>query len=238
MTTPSDGGRPSVRAETRDEIQHELGSSLTILKGYLRMLADERAGGLNDEQTGFVREAQRQVDRICGLAEDLRADSLAPIAAARVRRVELSELLAVAAQSLLPMLEERALAVVLEIDPELPALPLDATRFEQVVTNLLSNALELAPKASAIRVRAFERSGHAEISVCDEGPGFAADEVEGVFLPYVRGRGAGRVPGRGLGLAICRSIVEAHGGVIEAVVDPAGGHVRVRLPIERGESGV
>jgi two-component system sensor histidine kinase KdpD len=112
--------------------------------------------------------------------------------------------------------------VRLEIDLGSDRLLLDAdyTQVEQMLTNLLENAARHAPAGSTIRVTA-RRHGHlVELAIADEGPGIAEFERDLVFEPFRRGYGSSS---SGIGLAICRAIVEAHGGSISVGVAPGGG---------------
>jgi two-component system sensor histidine kinase KdpD len=108
-----------------------------------------------------------------------------------------------------------------------------------VLLNLLSNAAKFAPEASLISVESRtvdSASGPAiEISVRDEGPGVSETEAEAIFAPFVRGEAASsaRIDGVGLGLAICRRILEAHGGAICVLPDEPGGVFRMTIPLDR-----
>jgi len=102
----------------------------------------------------------------------------------------------------------------------LPLAEADYTLLDQVLTNLLENAARHSPKNGVIRVRARERDGMIEISVTDQGPGIAPDDVQRVFEPFSRGEGSNS---SGVGLAICKAIVEAHGGTIGVERGKGGG---------------
>ena len=114
----------------------------------------------------------------------------------------------------------------------------DPLRLEQVLTNLVGNAVKYAPHGGCIevRLRAFEKPGEwverwAEVTVSDDGPGVPQAEWERVLEPYVRAQGPASAGGLGLGLAICRRLVDAHGGEISLGERPGGGcAVRFTLP--------
>ena len=111
--------------------------------------------------------------------------------------------------------------------------PLDPVLFEQVLLNLLDNALKFSPPGSPIAITAWTGDGAARLAVADHGPGLAPGEEEQVFEKLRRGSRAAQVPGAGLGLAICRSILQAHGGTIVAANRPEGGlQVTLTLPLE------
>ncbi|HEV7487650.1 MAG TPA: PAS domain-containing sensor histidine kinase [Thermoanaerobaculia bacterium] len=106
----------------------------------------------------------------------------------------------------------------LEFTPEPERLDVraDSGKIEQVVTNLITNAVKFSPHGSTIRVRIVRRDGMAILSVTDEGPGIAADEIPRLFRPFQRGSAVvtGQEQSVGLGLVICKKIVEGHGGRI------------------------
>jgi two-component system sensor histidine kinase KdpD len=121
-----------------------------------------------------------------------------------------------------------------EVAPDLPLLAADPQRLEQVVLNLLDNALKYSSPAGPVLVRARAGAGYVELQVRDEGIGVPAADQAGLFTKFQRAENARRlqVPGTGLGLFICRSIVEAHGGRISLESTPgAGTCVTCRLPI-------
>jgi signal transduction histidine kinase len=116
----------------------------------------------------------------------------------------------------------------------------DGRRIEQVLDNLLSNALKFTPPGGMVRVGARVDGTDAVLSVRDSGLGIPADERDRIFERFSRAPSAVRdqVPGSGLGLAVCRMIVERHGGHIEVDSEEgAGTTVLVRLPLEPATEG-
>jgi signal transduction histidine kinase len=121
----------------------------------------------------------------------------------------------------------------------LPPVLADAHRVEQVLYNLLDNAIKYSPQGGRIAVEATVAGGEVVVSVVDEGLGIPADEIPALFERFHRGQTARArgIGGTGLGLAICKGIVEAHGGRIWAESPPTGnGHargtaVRFTLPV-------
>jgi signal transduction histidine kinase len=114
-----------------------------------------------------------------------------------------------------------------------PSLPLDAPKIQQVVLNLVNNALQHTPPGSAVTVRAFPRGAEAVLEIADQGQGIVPEVAAGLFTAYVHGRreGTGADRSVGLGLAITRMIVIAHRGRVSATSEPGVGSVfTVHLP--------
>jgi two-component system sensor histidine kinase KdpD len=112
-------------------------------------------------------------------------------------------------------------------------VPLDPVLLEQVLLNLLDNALKFSPPGSPIEIDGWVLDQQAWLTVTDHGPGFAPGEEEVVFEKLRRGSCSATAPGAGLGLAICRGIIQAHGGTIHAASRPRGGaQITLTLPIE------
>ncbi|HEX3480793.1 MAG TPA: HAMP domain-containing sensor histidine kinase [Kofleriaceae bacterium] len=128
--------------------------------------------------------------------------------------------------------------LVMSVPDEPVRMPCDPMRIEQVLTNLVNNAIKYSPPGGSVRVAIARRPDAVVITVADDGVGMSADEVDHVFDPFRRGAGAGAgagVPGAGLGLFVARRIVEAHGGEITvASTQGTGSTFTVRLPGRAG----
>ena len=123
--------------------------------------------------------------------------------------------------------------VDLSLPGDLPPIHVDASLVVQVLVNLLDNAVKYTPEGTAIHVRAVAEVGWLRVVVEDEGPGLPGTDPARLFDKFQRGAGEGTVVGVGLGLAICRAIVQAHGGAIRAESRAAGGaRFEFTLPTE------
>ncbi len=123
-------------------------------------------------------------------------------------------------------------AVKVELDEHMPLIEFDAVLLERVFCNLLENAAKYSPPDSCIAIEVTADSQHAVITVSNAGTGFARDKLTEVFEPFARGNAESNVGGVGMGLAICRAVIEAHGGHISASNPEAGGaSVRFTLPL-------
>jgi two-component system, OmpR family, sensor histidine kinase KdpD len=136
-------------------------------------------------------------------------------------------------QRLAPKLEGHP--VDMQVPDDLPLMPVDYVQLEQVLWNLLQNALAYAPPGSPVLIAATQQADSIMLHIGDHGPGIPLDERTRVFEKFYRlpqAQPAG-LHGAGLGLAICKGVIEAHGGEI-AILDRAGGGtlVTIRLPLE------
>ena len=121
--------------------------------------------------------------------------------------------------------------VQIDVPLDLPAVMADRQRIVQVINNLLANADRHSPESAAIRIRAVHEGVHVAISISDEGRGVPADMLPHLFRKHVRLSGDRGVRGAGLGLAICKGLVEAHGGRIWAESEGAGSGTRFTFTI-------
>jgi two-component system sensor histidine kinase KdpD len=122
--------------------------------------------------------------------------------------------------------------IVLNVPADLPLVSIDEVLIERVLINLLENALRYAPPDTPIEIRASAAPGEVTVEVLDRGPGFQGGEEGRVFEKFFRGEAGRARHGVGLGLAVARAIVEAHGGRIEAH-NRAGGGASIRFTLPR-----
>lgn len=214
-----------------------------ILQG-LRGGADVVEMGLNKNDLKIAKGGwaiqKRNLDRIISLTMNMLAFS-------RQRRVEtslnrLAPLIEDCAQVLESQCAARQIALIVDTDPEMPPIPLDAPLIHQALMNLLSNAVEaVEPGAGAVTVRTVyratgggkdKRHPEVEIAIIDNGPGIPASKQPWVFEPFATTKGA---RGTGLGLAVAKRVVEEHGGrIMLESVEGRGCTFRVVLPADAG----
>ena len=113
--------------------------------------------------------------------------------------------------------------VAVRLQQDLPLVRFDAVLIERVLCNLVENAAKYTPSGSRIEIAASRRGAWIDVTVYDDGPGLRPGSEEAIFEKFTRGERESALPGVGLGLAICRAIVEAHGGTIRASDSPLGG---------------
>jgi signal transduction histidine kinase len=220
------------REELLSVVSHELRTPVTVIGGYNRLLLAGEVGPLNEEQRRFLQESGKSCQRLDDFIGNLleasrvsRGDEVLELGTGPVAPVVES-----VAAMFRPLLEEHRFTLVLDLDPEARAR-FDRLRVEQILTNLVGNAVKYARPGGTIEVaaRALPEPSEpgerrfVEIAVSDDGPGVAAQDRERIFEAYVQAGEESRAGGLGLGLAICRSLVESHGGRIDVGEADAGG---------------
>jgi signal transduction histidine kinase len=233
------------RAGERDQLErmkdefvltasHELRSPLTSVQGFaeLLLLERERLSPKQAETAEVILDNTRHLVRLLNDLLDL-ARSDAGRLTIRPEPTDAASLIEDAARTMRAQLDARRQELHLEIEAELPRIEADRDRIRQVLVNLLTNANEYCPERAGIRVKARRADAEVEIDVIDDGPGMPEQQLEHIFERFSRGDAGEtqRVGGTGLGLAISKSLIELHGGTIEAESTPGGGSTfRVRLP--------
>jgi signal transduction histidine kinase len=229
----------AARDEVLAVVSHELRTPVTVIGGYSRILLREDVGPLTPEQRRFLEESSKACRRLDAFIERLLAAS--PVALGgevlEVAGGALAPLLADVAERMRLLFEERRSRIAVDVAPGCRAR-FDPVRIEQVLTNLLDNALKYAaPEVSVeISARPVEVEGRpmVEVAVADDGPGIPPEERERVFQAYARGQKP-CANGLGLGLALCKRIVEGHGGRISLSERPGGG-CRFAFTLPRAEA--
>jgi len=215
-------------------VSHDLRTPLTSLRLLVEALDDD----LVTEpamRRDYLRRIATNVHAVSALIDDLF--ELSRLESGDVRwtmeRVMLDELVQETIEAMRPHAEAGAVAVRAELAPQLAAAQANPEQIQRVLFNLIQNAIRHTPADGSVVVRAAPATeGAIEIEVADTGPGIAGDERDHVFEPFFQGtaRGARSDGGAGLGLAISRAIVEAHGGRIWLADAEGGTCVRFRLP--------
>lgn len=228
LETSSERLRNSILAA----LSHDLRTPLTSLVGQADALALSRADipAAERESAAAIRDQARAMGRMLGNLLDM-----ARLQSGRIQLRKEWQLLDDVLGAVLRLLGG-ALAdhrVQVDVPGDLPLVAFDAVLMERVLGNLLENAAKYSPPGSVIDVRARADGGYLRVSVCDRGPGFPPGHLATVFDLFTRGVPESLTPGVGLGLAICKAIVEAHGGSIVAE-NRADGGACVRFELALG----
>lgn len=216
-----------LRSAILSALSHDIRTPLTVLYGMTDTLAQAQ---LQPSTRDVVEAMREQAKRLNGMVTNLL--DMARLRAGSIRLncewQPLEEVIGASIKLLGEALAQHPVQV--QLPPDMPLLRFDAVLMERLLCNLLENAAKYAPASTAITIAAQVENGKAVVSVCDNGPGFPPDKLDRVFELFERGVTESAVPGVGLGLAICRSIVAAHGGEIHAGNDN-GACVSFTLPL-------
>jgi two-component system sensor histidine kinase KdpD len=209
-------------------ISHELRTPLTTIKGSITALQDQSAGGDPEARSILLAETLEATDRLNGIVDNLL--SMSRLEAGRLKLKKTSadpaDLASVAAGS--ATLAGHPLEV--RVEEDLPAVEVDFVLFVQALANVIQNAANHTPAGTPIELAVTRKGSDVRIVVADSGPGVPAEELPRLFETFFRGSRAA-TGGVGLGLAICKGIVEAHGGNIRAFLNPRGGlSVAIEMP--------
>jgi two-component system phosphate regulon sensor histidine kinase PhoR len=205
----------SVRREFVANVSHELRTPLASIRALVETL---EAGAIDDPTVSgdFLGRMVDEVDRLTLLVNELL--DLARLESGRINlhREPVAPVVLISAgvDRLRPQVERAHLTLEVEIDPTLPVVYADRARIEQVLLNLVHNAIKFTEPGGMIKVTAFEDGSALIVTVADTGVGIAPAELPRVFERFFKSDKARRSEGTGLGLAIAKHIVQAHGGTI------------------------
>ncbi len=208
-------------------VSHEIRTPLTSVKGALELLSDVRYFQNSDQQSKLLTIAHANAERLLLLINDILDFSKLESASLpmTIERQRLEPVVQQAAQNLRMLLEERRIKLELSLPERLPDALLDAHRITQVVTNLLSNAIKFSPVGGHVRIEAGVADRVLRVSVRDHGDGIASKDLPKLFKKFqqIDSGSTRKVGGTGLGLVICKGIIEQHGGRIGVESSPGEG---------------
>jgi two-component system sensor histidine kinase KdpD len=212
-------------------VSHDLRTPLGTITGATTNLLAPGPDARLEDQGMLLQTIHQEACRLQRLVNNLLDLTRLESGQVKVHKewVPLDEVVGSAVNRMEEALADRSLELQV---PEL-WVPLDPVLFEQVLVNLLDNALKYSPSTSPLSLSALNLGNQVEIRLSDRGPGLPPGEEERIFEKLYRGRSSGKTTGAGLGLAICRGILQAHGGSIRAENTAEGGACfQILLPIE------
>jgi hypothetical protein len=217
-------------------VSHDLRNPLVSVVGYLQMLEGGATGELSNEGQDFVVRALRAAESMGTLIDDLLSYALAGKAIGTMRATDTAHAVDRAVSNLHAEIEEARATVK---TGALPVVRADSSQLTRLFQNLIGNSVKYrAPdRPLEVKIKAERNAEYWEFTVADTGAGLAPNEVGSVFTMFYRGNSAGDRPGTGIGLAICKKVVEGHGGRISAAPGDDGGTVvRFTLPAANGDA--
>lgn len=230
-----------LRAAVRDRehilgvVAHDLRNPLSSISLQALLLA-KKAAAMEDGQacSAAAVSIADSAARMAGMVDDLLAISVGGTGGTmlRLEPVKAGELLSMVARQAAPLVNQAGLRLDLQHDGELPTIYVDSQRIMRVFGNVLDNAIKFTDSGGVVMVRAEPAPGAVLFSIANSGPAVPEQDLARLFLPFWQAR-SDDARGAGLGLSICRSIIEAHGGTVWA--EPmAGMRLKIVFLLPRG----
>jgi signal transduction histidine kinase len=220
-------------------ISHDLRTPLTSITGYVELALEEE---LTDDVRGFLEVVERNSERLLVLVNDLLFVARLQAGELTLERddVDLAEVVRDAVRALEPRAAAKSITLTCALDA-VPAVHADRGRVQQVLDNLVSNAVKFTPEGGIVDVSLAERDGFVRLEVTDSGIGISADDQRRLFERFFRAQSAieRQLPGTGLGLYISRVITEAHQGSLSVRSQLGRGSTfRLELPLAHARVAV
>ena len=207
-----------MKANIVANISHELRTPMTHIKGYLELIAASVLGPLTEDQENAINVMQKASSRLERLIEDLLlfSDSDRSEVALNLQPVDMHRLSQTLVNRAQVKAEEKHLQLRLVFDADLPKIKVDEEKISWAITQLLDNAIKFTPVNGHIELRCLREDGAIRVVVKDDGIGIPVDRMEEIYEPFhqLDGSSTRRYGGTGLGLALVRKIIEAHGSTI------------------------
>lgn len=216
-------------------MSHDLRTPLASITGTLTTLLDQSPELDLSGQRELLKTAHEEAGRLNRLVGNLLDMTRMEAKALRISKkpCDLRDVIGASLEQIRETIGTRPIRIA--IPPDFPEVPMALSFMMKVFANLIDNALKFSPADSAIDITASASDGSATVEITDRGMGIPAGDLERIFDKFYRAEQSRRVAGIGLGLSICRGIVEAHGGTIRAKNnDGAGATLTITLPLDRG----
>jgi signal transduction histidine kinase len=238
----------SMKSEFVSVASHELRTPLAAIKNAVQLMLSGKTGEINENQEKFLSVAERNINRLTNILNDLL--NLSRIESGKIElkfeNIELKDIIELAASSLRPHADVKSIQIAVETPESLPEIYGDQEKIEQILTNLIGNAIKFTPGGGKILISvkppSYDQTGGygnmVAISVKDTGIGIPAEHLGAIFEKFhqVEGSLHRSVSGTGLGLAITKGLVEAHQGKILVQSDVGKGSTfTFTLPVSQSE---
>jgi signal transduction histidine kinase len=238
----------AMKSEFVSVASHELRTPLAAIKNAVQLMLSGKTGEINENQSKFLSMAERNINRLTNILNDLL--NLSRIESGKVelkfQNLELERVIELTTSSLRPQADVKSIQIEVEVPEPLPAVYADTEKVEQILTNLIGNAIKFTPEGGKIIVSAKhlpkeKEGGYGDqiaVSVKDTGIGIPPEHLDAIFEKFhqVEGSLHRSVSGTGLGLAITKGLVEAHQGKIWVKSEiEKGSTFTFTLPLAEGE---
>jgi signal transduction histidine kinase len=210
-------------------VSHELKTPLNSIKGFVEIILMGKTGAINETQADFLTTVRDQTAHLQNLINDLLEFSRLESGQVKLRLTEVSmaEVARSVTDKLKPLADQGQIQLLSRISPELPTIQADRVRMEQVLTNLVHNAIKFTTPSGMVIINATDLGAEIQITVSDTGIGIPKSELGRIFSRFyqVDSGSTRHYRGTGLGLTICKHIVEYHRGRIWADSEEGKGSV-------------
>lgn len=225
-----------MKSDFHSMIAHDLRSPMSVIQGYVSLMASGKTGPINETQQEFLGSVVKKIGEMTALLNDFLDMSKMDAGFVNLKCSEfpVGELVQEVVNDLEPMAASRGLDIQVACpDPGLQAHA-DGLRLTQIMRNLVSNAIKYNVEDGWIKVEVSRQEDWVSIVVSDGGIGMSPGELEVLFEPYTRGRTQRKIKGVGLGIVIVKKLVEAHGGQVRVTSTPGkGSRFTLTLPLAR-----
>jgi signal transduction histidine kinase len=197
---------------------HELRTPISAIKGYIQMILKEKLGEINDEQKKSLEIALRNANRLDNLIQDLL--DISRLDSGRMKfipeKTNINNMIKETVETMKTLADKKQIKINTMIDQNLPDLTIDGERIKQVIINLLNNAIKFSPNSSTIKIYVRKKQDEILVEIEDLGRGIPENQKDNIFDAFyqVKSNEDKKLGGVGLGLAISRGIILAHGGRI------------------------
>ncbi len=223
-----------LKNEFMQNASHELRTPLALIRGYMELMTDGEFGELPPNQRGAFEVIMRQTQMLAALVEDITLSLAARARSFRKEPVPMDDLVLAAADDFHVPIERAGLVLLTEVEAAVPMILAEPFYLRRVLDNLISNAIKFTPEGGAITLKLEQHGEQLVFEVSDTGIGISPAEQKHIFDRFYQVDGSARrkYGGMGLGLALVKEIVEAHGGTVtvESVLDN-GTTFTVSLPV-------
>jgi signal transduction histidine kinase len=214
-----------MKADFHSMIAHDLRSPMSVIQGYVSLMATGKTGELNETQVEFMDSVNRKINEMTVLLNDfLDINKIdAGFVNLKCDDMDLNALIREVAADLQPMADGSRITMELELPPTPVRIHADPLRLTQILRNLVSNAIKYNREEGCVRLTVVPGPQWVRVSVADDGIGMTPEELRVLFEPYTRGSSQRKIKGVGLGVVIVKKLVEAHGGETTVTSEPDKG---------------
>jgi len=214
-----------MKSDFHSMIAHDLRSPMSVIQGYVSLMATGKTGDINDTQREFLDSVNRKITEMTALLNDFLDISKidAGFVNLKCRDMDLVELINDVVVDLEPIAAGSTVGLDVAISSDQVLVHADSLRLTQILRNLVSNAIKYNVESGWIRLTVVPIDGWAQVSISDGGIGMTPEELAVLFDPYTRGSTQRKIRGVGLGVVIVKKLVESHGGEVTVTSVPGKG---------------